>query len=155
MSMEASPGPHDSKPQLSGPGRPNREMHSNNPNMPSSTFNNRQPSQTQAMDSTTNQELAQLFECPVCYDYVLPPIMQCATGHLVCGTCRPKLQGCPTCRGQPQWIRNLAMEKVAATVYFPCKYTPNGCSNALLHQDKVEHEVYNDTARRGHCVPGN
>ena len=26
MSMEASPGPHDSKPQLSGPGRPNREF---------------------------------------------------------------------------------------------------------------------------------
>lgn len=137
--MEASPSPHDRK---SGSGRSAGDQNVGHPNNQphNSAFPTRQPSQPQAMDSTTNQELAQLFECPVCYDYVLPPIMQCATGHLVCGTCRPKLQGCPTCRGQPQWIRNLAMEKVAATVYFPCKYTPNGCSNALLHQDKVEHE---------------
>ena len=38
-----------------------------------------------------NQELAQLFECPVCFDYVLPPIMQCNAGHLVCQHCQPKL----------------------------------------------------------------
>ena len=48
---------------------------------------------------TTNQDLAGLFECPVCFDYVLPPILQCQSGHLVCSTCRPKLNGCPTCRG--------------------------------------------------------
>ena len=26
--------------------------------------------------SSTNQDLASLFECPVCFDYVLPPILQ-------------------------------------------------------------------------------
>ena len=26
--------------------------------------------------SSNNQDLASLFECPVCFDYVLPPIMQ-------------------------------------------------------------------------------
>ena len=26
--------------------------------------------------SQTNQDLASLFECPVCFDYVLPPILQ-------------------------------------------------------------------------------
>lgn len=44
-------------------------------------------------------DLASLFECPVCFDYVLPPILQCQSGHLVCSNCRPKLTGCPTCRG--------------------------------------------------------
>ena len=68
-----------------------------------------------------NQDLASLFECPVCFDYVLPPILQvssvflisslkvlqfddisfqCHAGHLVCSSCRPKLTCCPTCRGQ-------------------------------------------------------
>lgn len=44
-------------------------------------------------------DLASLFECPVCFDYVLPPIIQCQSGHLVCSNCRPKLTCCPTCRG--------------------------------------------------------
>ena len=33
--------------------------------------------------------------------------------------------------------RNLAMEKVASTVMFPCKYTIGGCGMSLLHTDKV------------------
>lgn len=67
-------------------------------------------------------ELTQLFECPVCFDYVLPPILQCQAGHLVCNPCRQKLSCCPTCRGPlTPSIRNLAMEKVASTLPFPCK----------------------------------
>lgn len=46
-----------------------------------------------------NQDLASLFECPVCFDYALPPIMQCQSGHIVCQSCRQKLNLCPTCRG--------------------------------------------------------
>lgn len=48
---------------------------------------------------TLTDELAALFECPVCFEIVLPPIMQCHVGHLVCSSCRPKLSCCPTCRG--------------------------------------------------------
>lgn len=67
-------------------------------------------------------ELTALFECPVCFDYVLPPILQCQAGHLVCNPCRQKLSCCPTCRGPlTPSIRNLAMEKVASTLPFPCK----------------------------------
>jgi hypothetical protein len=45
----------------------------------------------------------------------------------VCSTCRPKLTCCPTCRGQlGANIRNLAMEKVASTVMFPCRYQTSG-----------------------------
>jgi len=48
-------------------------------------------SSNNAMEASSNRELAQLFECPVCFDYVLPPIMQCNSGHLVCQNCQPKL----------------------------------------------------------------
>ena len=51
-----------------------------------------------ALSPTSNTDLASLFECPVCFDYVLPPIIQCQSGHLVCANCRPKLTCCPTCR---------------------------------------------------------
>lgn len=37
-------------------------------------------------------------------------------------------------------IRNLAMEKVAASVLFPCRYSNNGCQSTLLHTEKSEHE---------------
>ena len=53
------------------------------------------------ISSTPNphQELVNLFECPVCFDYALPPILQCQSGHIVCSQCRQKLSSCPTCRG--------------------------------------------------------
>ncbi|XP_038072512.1 E3 ubiquitin-protein ligase SIAH1A isoform X1 [Patiria miniata] len=89
---------------------------------------------------TTNQDLAGLFECPVCFDYVLPPILQCQSGHLVCSSCRPKLNCCPTCRGPLGSIRNLAMEKVAQTVMFPCKYSSSGCMATMSYTEKPEHE---------------
>ncbi|PKK23566.1 siah E3 ubiquitin protein ligase 2, partial [Columba livia] len=86
-------------------------------------------------------ELTSLFECPVCFDYVLPPILQCQAGHLVCKHCRQKLSLCPTCRGSlTPSIRNLAMEKVASGVLFPCKYAMTGCSLTLHHTEKPGHE---------------
>lgn len=118
-----------------------------------------------ALSSST--DLASLFECPVCFDYVLPPILQCQSGHLVCTNCRPKLSCCPTCRGPLGMlshsqntvqitfvqsrivsdkfdltgnIRNLAMEKVASNVMFPCKYSTSGCTVSLVHTEKADHE---------------
>ncbi|CAB1437793.1 unnamed protein product [Pleuronectes platessa] len=76
--------------------------------------------------------LAALFECPVCSDSVLPPILQCQAGHLLCNLCRQKLSCCPTCRGPlTPSIRNLAMEKVASTLPFPCKVRPPVHSGSL------------------------
>lgn len=99
----------------------------------------------------SNQDLASYFECPVCFDYALPPIMQCQSGHIVCQSCRAKLTMCPTCRGPLGNIRNLAMEKVASTVSFPCKYANNGCQTTHLHTEKQEHE---ETCEyRPYCCP--
>merc|ERR1719509_580350 len=41
--------------------------------------------------------------CPVCFEPLLPPchIYQCATGHLLCGLCRPQIQACPSRCGEP------------------------------------------------------
>ncbi|XP_050314617.1 E3 ubiquitin-protein ligase SIAH1A-like [Anthonomus grandis grandis] len=100
-------------------------------------------SQLSALSSTPGtltDELAALFECPVCFEIVLPPIMQCQVGHLVCASCRPKLSCCPTCRGTLGNIRNLAMEKVANNLMFPCKHKSTGCRMSLGLNEKAEHE---------------
>ena len=89
----------------------------------------------------TGGDFTSMFECPVCFDYVLPPIMQCQNGHLVCSSCRTKLSSCPTCRVPiANNIRNLFMEKLASTMMFPCKYSSSGCPASLTHTDKIEHE---------------
>ncbi|XP_019481921.1 PREDICTED: E3 ubiquitin-protein ligase SIAH1-like [Hipposideros armiger] len=100
------------------------------------------PQRVSALTGTTaaNSDLASLFECPVCFDYVLPPILQCHSGHFVCSNCRPKLTCCPTCRGPLGFIPNLAMEKVANSVLFPCKYASCGCGITLPHTEKADHE---------------
>jgi E3 ubiquitin-protein ligase SIAH1 len=90
--------------------------------------------------TTVSADVASLFECPVCLDYILPPILQCQNGHLVCSNCRPKLTCCPICRTPLGNIRTLAMEKVASIVMFPCKYSTSGCAVALLHTERREHE---------------
>ncbi|TGZ67463.1 hypothetical protein CRM22_004772 [Opisthorchis felineus] len=85
-------------------------------------------------------DLASLFECPVCMDYALPPILQCQSGHIVCASCRSKLSSCPTCRGNLDNIRNLAMEKLASSVLFPCKFSTSGCPETFHYTSKAEHE---------------
>ncbi|KAH9360537.1 hypothetical protein HPB48_016431 [Haemaphysalis longicornis] len=81
--------------------------------------------------------LASLFVCPVCRDYMQPPIVQCFKGHIVCSACCRKLFQCPSCWGTLNGtIRNLAMENVASMVFFPCK----GCTAQLPHSGKSELE---------------
>uniref|UniRef100_A0A8R1DP29 RING-type E3 ubiquitin transferase n=1 Tax=Caenorhabditis japonica TaxID=281687 RepID=A0A8R1DP29_CAEJA len=104
----------------------------------------------------SSAEILSVFECPVCLEYMLPPYMQCPSGHLVCSNCRPKLQCCPTCRGPtreffldlnfPEFslfsasVRNLGLEKIANTVRFPCRFSNSGCPLNFHHIDKIEHE---------------
>ena len=81
------------------------------------------------------------LECPVCLEYMRPPIPLCANGHKICGICRPKVSGCPTCRGQFVNTRNLALEDVARHVMYPCKYRSYGCTEVFEHDKIVGHQA--------------
>ncbi|KAJ4428552.1 hypothetical protein ANN_24596, partial [Periplaneta americana] len=102
-------------------------------------------------DEILNQGLIGLLECPVCMDYMGPPINQCRRGHLVCSSCKPKLPSCPTCRSRFTESRNLAMEKVADKLYYPCKNAHMGCIDTLRLRDKDEHEA-NCVFRSYRCI---
>lgn len=91
-------------------------------------------------ETATREFLVSLLECPVCFGYMMPPIMQCSRGHLICNQCRNKLNVCPVCRVPLSNIRNLAMEKVGSKLIFPCKHACYGCRARLSYSDKKAHE---------------
>jgi len=86
--------------------------------------------------------ITSLLECPVCLELILPPIFQCANGHLICGDCKTDLPShlCPTCRIPLCNTRNLCMEKIVETLSIPCKYAPEGCTEQLPYLHKSDHE---------------
>ncbi|XP_017028136.1 probable E3 ubiquitin-protein ligase sinah [Drosophila kikkawai] len=84
--------------------------------------------------------LYSLLECPVCFGYMMPPIMQCPRGHMICHSCRQMVTLCPVCRAALSSIRNLGMEKVASKLIFPCKYSHLGCQARLAYSEKNIHE---------------
>lgn len=83
--------------------------------------------------------LLSVLECPVCFEYVSPPILQCREGHLVCSGCRARLDLCPKCRQPFVDIRARALEQVAEVVPYPC-YN-NGCGALLPLSERQAHEV--------------
>lgn len=44
--------------------------------------------------TSSNNDLASLFACSVCFDYVWPPVLQRQRSHQVCSNCYPKLTCC-------------------------------------------------------------
>jgi E3 ubiquitin-protein ligase SIAH1 len=60
-----------------------------------------------------------VLECPVCLEYMVPPITMCSSGHSVCQACRPRLTNCPTCRRPLLGIRNYGLEHLARELQLP------------------------------------
>ncbi|KII71680.1 E3 ubiquitin-protein ligase sina [Thelohanellus kitauei] len=87
-------------------------------------------------------DIKTLFECPVCYNVITPPIRQCINGHPVCAKCICRLSACPTCRSTYEIQgRNLMMEKLSSIIDFPCRFSKFGCSR-LAKGDSIErHEI--------------
>ncbi|KAD3069052.1 hypothetical protein E3N88_36932 [Mikania micrantha] len=84
----------------------------------------------------------ELLECPVCTNSMYPPIHQCHNGHTICSTCKARVHNrCPTCRQELGDIRCLALEKVAESLEFPCKYNSLGCRGIFQYYSKLKHEA--------------
>ncbi|XP_046960649.1 uncharacterized protein LOC124530509 [Vanessa cardui] len=94
-----------------------------------------------------NQSLLRLLECPVCLEWMEPPMSQCRRGHLVCGRCRARLAACPVCRTAFSSVRNRAMEAVAEMLRYPCRH---GCGRDTRLRRRAAHEA-SCAARRYRC----
>lgn len=84
-----------------------------------------------------NSNILSMIECPVCLEYMGPPIQQCRRGHLVCSSCRAQLVNCPTCRSRFTDLRNLVLERIVEMIKYPCRH--DSCSQ--MHLLKVKNLV--------------
>ena len=51
-------------------------------------------------------------ECPVCMERLTAEIYSCKNGHGICGTCKPRVNTCATCRDGEYICRNTVMEQM-------------------------------------------
>ncbi|KAK3140701.1 hypothetical protein QOZ80_5AG0404590 [Eleusine coracana subsp. coracana] len=87
------------------------------------------------------------LDCGVCFVPLKPPIYQCEVGHVVCGTCRDKLEAaaaagkteCHVCGVAGGYRRCHAMEKVVESVRVPCMNAAYGCTARPAYHDQHRH----------------
>uniref|UniRef100_A0A3P8QZR4 Uncharacterized protein n=1 Tax=Astatotilapia calliptera TaxID=8154 RepID=A0A3P8QZR4_ASTCA len=93
-----------------------------------------------------NMEIVSQFQCPVCLDYALLPVLQCQSGHLsnfLINTCHEHICALDAVRGslfaqraEVTWVPTGTMKK-ADSVLFPCMYAASGCSVTLPQTHKT------------------
>ena len=99
----------------------------------------------QSQFTDLEQILLMQLKCPVCLEYMRPPITLCVNGHNICNTCKPRLSHCPTCRQRYLNTRNVALEEVATELNYPCMYRNYGCLEIYKldliggHQEKCQY----------------
>lgn len=99
----------------------------------------------QSQFTSAEESLLSELKCPVCTEYMRPPITLCVNGHNICNICKPKVPHCPTCRQQFLNTRNVSLENLARQANYPCKYRKYGCRELYNldligdHEDKCEY----------------
>jgi len=81
------------------------------------------------------------MECPVCMQYMVPPIKLCTNGHNICRKCRERVQLCPTCRAKFSEIRNVVLENIARSQNYPCANRQSGCLEVFSIEHIAEHQA--------------
>jgi hypothetical protein len=67
------------------------------------------------------------------------PIKMCENGHNICSSCKEHLSDCPNCRGTFINVRNITLEKLAATAVYPCNNKEAGCKETFTLDDRNKH----------------
>lgn len=80
------------------------------------------------LDEYTQKNMLKELECPVCQEYMYPPIFICSLGHSICNKCKHQLSKCPTCSSEYGNTRNLTLENMLELIHFPCQNEVQGCT---------------------------
>lgn len=99
-----------------------------------------------------NTGILSILECPVCLEYIVPPIYQCDNQHILCSSCYKNQIHCPVCRVKLKGARNLCMEKVSEYILYPCKNEGIGCTIQLRLYEKRAHEWTCHGGRQYKCL---
>jgi E3 ubiquitin-protein ligase SIAH1 len=93
------------------------------------------------LSRAVSEALLKEFECPVCMQYMVPPINLCTNGHNICSGCRERVQLCPTCRAEFSEIRNVALENMARSQKYPCANRQSGCLDLFSIEHIAKHHA--------------
>merc|ERR1712172_364032 len=55
-------------------------------------------------------------DCPVCLERMTGQIFSCKNGHGICGTCKPRVRTCATCRDGEYISRSIGMEQMVRAI---------------------------------------
>jgi E3 ubiquitin-protein ligase SIAH1 len=98
------------------------------------------------MSRAVGKVLLKDLECPVCMEYMVPPIKLCRNGHNICSKCKERVTCCPTCKAEFSEIRNVALENIVRTQKYPCDNRQGGCLDLFSIEHIAKHQ--------GDCVYG-
>jgi E3 ubiquitin-protein ligase SIAH1 len=84
-------------------------------------------------------DLLKELECPFCMEYMASPIKLYENGHNICGGCKERLSECSSCRGKFMNVRNISLEKIAATALYPCQNSAAGCEETFTVDERNKH----------------
>ena len=93
------------------------------------------------MPRALDEALLKDLECPVCMEYMVPPIKMCKNGHNICSKCRGKVTFCPTCRAEFLETRNVIMENIVRRQKYPCANRQSGCLDLFSIEHIAEHNA--------------
>ena len=90
---------------------------------------------------SVDEDLLRDLECPVCMEYMVPPIKLCSNGHNICSRCRRRVEWCPTCRAEFSETRCLAPENIVRRKKYPCANRQRRCLDLLFIEQIAEHHA--------------
>ncbi|KAJ8891767.1 hypothetical protein PR048_004320 [Dryococelus australis] len=88
-----------------------------------------------------NDTLLTLLECPICTEFMSPPIFQCKNGHKLCAECKPLLTECPSCKEKNLDSRNFVAEELAEKLMYPCVNVDAGCQIKIQLNSMAKHSA--------------
>lgn len=91
---------------------------------------------------------ADALRCPRCLQLLVPPVLQCAAGHLICSSCHdslPDKNNCVSCFIKTfiptSYSRCHAVEGILRSVRVACPNAIHGCTaGKMLYHEKAEHD---------------
>ena len=81
--------------------------------------------------------IIETFNCPVCYELMIPPLPQCVEGHNLCANCFYRVQSCPICRAELCIVDNNLLRDIFDMLTFPCIY--EDCDEMVLGKSMETH----------------
>nr|CAH7726996.1 unnamed protein product [Callosobruchus chinensis] len=84
---------------------------------------------------------SKILECPICKEYMCPPIFNCNAGHTVCKSCKDQMASCPFCKATINNSRNFILEDLLETLQINCQNESKGCSFVGCTEKIKLHEI--------------